>query len=95
MNGLGKFARDFDESMSGIEFFDRHPEYKFAIIDLQMRQVDHGNMRYYPSGTHIDAEVIATVERAAHEKFGENGAFIAWLFNRYHLLCRQLNELGR
>ena len=92
LDGLGKFARDFDESMRGIEFFEQHPEYKFAIIDLQMRQVDNGNMRYYPSGNYLNGEVIAAVARGAQETFGERGAFIAWLFNRYHLLYRQMLE---
>ena len=94
VKGMSKFAADFEESMRLIKFFEENPAYKFQIINLQLTAVDtHETMRYYPKGDRIDGDVIAAVDRAAQEAYGDNGAFIAWLFNQYHVLRRRVEEL--
>ena len=96
VKGMSKFAADFDASMIHMEFIKERPDYRFQILNMQLAAVDmHEVMRYYPSSTQVGTDVIAAVDEAAREAYGEDGAFIGWLFHRQHLLYRRLLDLTR
>ena len=91
VRGLNGFAMEFNNYMKDIEFFNQHPEYRFAVLERQLLEVDnYETMRYYPDTQGVNIGVIKLVEQEMEKIFGENSPMVEWLFHRYHLLSRRI-----
>lgn len=93
IRNLNDFAAGWEECTKNIDFFKKHPDYRFKLMDVQLSDCISMSLKYYPNNQMIIPEVLNSANQEIEKIFHKNAPFVKWLFHRYHMLFRQLLEL--